>query len=92
MELRACQKVGDAGVIGMCERLSGIHKLRKIMNLAEGRDENHEPQSEFERYQIFYKNKDFENQNNLEFLNLAYLKNVKNESMKAIAHNLFNKL
>ena len=56
LELRACQKVGDAGVIGMCERLSGIFELRKLTNIAEGKDENYEPQTEFERYQIFYKN------------------------------------
>jgi hypothetical protein len=43
LELRACQKVGDAGVIGMCERLSGIFELRKLTNIAEGKDENYEP-------------------------------------------------
>ena len=56
LELRACQTVDDKGIIGMCVRLSGIHDLRMLQNIAEGRDGSAEPASEFERYQIFYKN------------------------------------
>lgn len=82
VELRACNGVNDAGIIGMCERLSGIHALRN----------GKAPLSEAERYQIFSENPEFTSKSNLEFLNLGDLKNIKNDSMKSIAHNVFNKL
>jgi hypothetical protein len=65
LELRACTKVNDKGLIGMCERLSGIHKLRNGV----------EPKNDTERSNFIYKNnKSHDNMNNLEFLNLADLK------------------
>ena len=82
LELRACPGVNDAGIIGMCERLSDIWTLRR----------GKEPSSETERYQIFAENPSFSSKNNLEFLNLGDLKQIKNASMKCIAHNIMNKL
>lgn len=64
LELRACPGVNDAGIIGMCERLSGIQSLR----------DGKEPSSESERYKIFTENPTFISKNNLEFLNLGDLK------------------
>lgn len=46
LELRACNKVNDKGLIGMFERLSGIHQLRNGVL----------PLNEEERYDFFYKN------------------------------------
>ena len=86
LELRACQKVNDKAIIGMCERLSGFHQL--LRNTIE-------PQNDEERYKIMHlmnKNQNLENNNNLEFLNLADLKKISDSSMKSIAFNLFNKL
>jgi len=82
LELRACSLVDDKGIIGLCERLSGIHELRNGV----------EPENDQERYQFIYRQKNFVSKNNLEFLNLADLKNIKDASMKSIAHNIFNKL
>ena len=82
LELRQCSKLDDDSIIGFCERLSGYHYLRNGV----------EPETDRDRYKFIYENRDHENQNNLEFLNLSDIKQVKNPSMKSIAHNLFNKL
>lgn len=82
LELRACTKLKDDAIIGMCERFSGIHQLR-----------NGTPNTDMERYRLIHEleHKNV-NKSNLEFLNLADLKFITNVSLKSIAYNLFNKL
>jgi hypothetical protein len=53
LELRACNKVNDKGVIAMCERLSGIHQLRNGV----------EPKNDAERYKFIKSLENFVNKN-----------------------------
>jgi hypothetical protein len=49
LELRACNLKDDDGIIGLCERLSGIHELRRGV----------EPQNDADRYNFIYQNRYF---------------------------------
>jgi len=65
LELRACNQVNDKAIVGLCERLSGVHQLRNGV----------EPLNEDDRYKFIYSlSRDWQSQSNLEFLNLADLK------------------